>query len=46
MATRDTLERIVDFSTSEVFGQQAFNVAEGHVTSIGSVGEARWTYAV
>jgi len=46
LATRDTLERIVDFSTSEVFGQQAFNVGEGHVTAIGSVGEARWTYAV
>ena len=45
-AASDTLERIVDFSTSEVFGQQAFNVAEGHVTAIGSVGEARWTYAV
>jgi len=46
LACRDTLERIVDFSTSEVFGQQAFNVGEGQVTSIGSVGEARWTYAV
>jgi UDP-glucose 4-epimerase len=46
VATKDTLERIVDFSTSEVFGQRAFNVQEGHVTTIGSVGEARWTYAV
>ena len=46
VATKDTLERIVDFSTSEVFGQQAFNVHEAHVTTIGSVGEARWTYAV
>ena len=46
VATNDTLERIVDFSTSEVFGQHAFNVQEGHVTTIGSVGEARWTYAV
>jgi UDP-glucose 4-epimerase len=45
-ATADTIERIVDFSTSEVFGQHAFNVQEGHVTTIGSVGEARWTYAV
>ena len=45
-ATRDTLERIVDFSTSEVFGRQAFNVHETQVTTIGSVGEARWTYAV
>ncbi|MRF00599.1 NAD-dependent epimerase/dehydratase family protein, partial [Escherichia coli] len=34
------------FSTSEVFGQHAFNVQEAHVTTIGSVGEARWTYAV
>jgi UDP-glucose 4-epimerase len=45
-ATLDTLERLVEFSTSEVFGQHAFNVQEGHVTTIGSVGEARWTYAV
>jgi UDP-glucose 4-epimerase len=46
LATSDTLERVVDFSTSEVFGQHAFNVQEAHVTTIGSVGEARWTYAV
>jgi nucleoside-diphosphate-sugar epimerase len=44
--TQHTLERFVDFSTSEVFGQQAVNVEEGHVTTTGSVGEARWTYAV
>ena len=46
LATLDTLERFVDFSTSEVFGTQAINVQEGHVTTTGSVGEARWTYAV
>ena len=46
VATSDTLERLVEFSTSEVFGQHAFNVQEAHVTTIGSVGEARWTYAV
>jgi nucleoside-diphosphate-sugar epimerase len=46
LATRDTLERFVDFSTSEVFGRYAFRVREGEVTTIGSVGEARWTYAV
>jgi len=45
-ATLDTLERMVDFSTSEVFGTHAFNVSEGQVSTIGSVGEARWTYAV
>jgi UDP-glucose 4-epimerase len=46
IATLDTLERYVDFSTSEVFGTHAMNVAEGQVSTIGSVGEARWTYAV
>lgn len=45
-ATLDTLERFLGFSTSEVFGQRAVNVEEGHVTTTGSVGEARWTYAV
>jgi nucleoside-diphosphate-sugar epimerase len=44
--TLDTLERFVDFSTSEVFGTHAYNVNEGEVSTIGSVGEARWTYAV
>ena len=46
LATLDTLERYVDFSTSEVFGTHALNVEEGQVSTIGSVGEARWTYAV
>ena len=46
LATIDTLERFVDFSTSEVFGTHAYNVSEGQVSTIGSVGEARWTYAV
>src|SRR3954467_8411489 len=45
-ATRDSLERLIDFSTSEVFGRHAYKVEETHVTSQGSVGEARWTYAV
>jgi len=40
------LERLVEFSTSEVFGTYAFRVAETSVTTTGSVGEARWTYAV
>ena len=46
IATRDTLERLIDFSTSEVFGTHAYHVSEGQVSTIGSVGEARWTYAV
>jgi UDP-glucose 4-epimerase len=40
------LERFVDFSTSEVFGSNAFRVEEHGLASIGAVGEARWIYAV
>ena len=40
------IERLIDFSTSEVFGVYAYKVSEGNVTSLGAVGEARWTYAV
>ncbi len=39
-------ERVVCFSTSEVFGQYAFRSAETDNTVMGKVGEARWTYAV
>ncbi len=46
IGTLDSLERFIDFSTSEVFGTHAFRVEEGQVSTIGSVGEARWTYAV
>jgi nucleoside-diphosphate-sugar epimerase len=41
-----SVKRLVDFSTSEVFGSYAFRVREADVTSLGAVGEARWTYAV
>ena len=40
------IQRFIDFSTSEVFGSFAFKVREGDATSLGAVGEARWTYAV
>jgi UDP-glucose 4-epimerase len=39
-------ERVVCFSTSEVFGTNAFRSSEIDKSSIGKVGEARWTYAV
>jgi UDP-glucose 4-epimerase len=45
-ALKHGVERLVDFSTSEVFGSYAFRVQEADVTSLGAVGEARWTYAV
>jgi UDP-glucuronate decarboxylase len=41
-----SVRRFIDFSTSEVFGSYAFRVREADVTSLGAVGEARWTYAV
>lgn len=45
-ALKHRVERFVDFSTSEVFGSYAFRVQEADVTSLGAVGESRWTYAV
>jgi len=39
-------DRFIDFSTSEVFGSMAFKSTENDTTVAGSVGEARWTYAV
>lgn len=39
-------ERVVCFSTSEVFGQHAFHSTESDNAIMGKVGEARWTYAV
>lgn len=40
------IERVIDFSTSEVFGSMAFKSDEADPTVAGSAGEARWTYAV
>ena len=40
------IKRLIEFSTSEVFGSQAFKVDEASLTTTGAVGEARWTYAV
>jgi UDP-glucuronate decarboxylase len=45
-ALQHKVERLVDFSTSEVFGSYAFRVQEADVTSLGPLGEIRWTYAV
>ena len=39
-------DRVVDFSTSEVFGSMAYRVTEDMQTVTGSAGEARWVYAV
>lgn len=40
------IKRFIDFSTSEVFGRFAYHVTEFDSTTLGAVGEARWTYAV
>jgi UDP-glucose 4-epimerase len=39
-------DRLIDFSTSEVFGSFCFKPTEDADTVAGSAGEARWTYAV
>jgi UDP-glucose 4-epimerase len=45
-ASLSKIDRVVCFSTSEVFGQTAFRSSETDNTVMGGVGEARWTYAV
>jgi UDP-glucose 4-epimerase len=45
-STKDTLERFLEFSTSEIFGSQAYMADESTSAVTGAVGEARWTYAV
>jgi nucleoside-diphosphate-sugar epimerase len=40
------LKRFVDFSTSEVFGQHAYNVDEFSISPKVTIGEGRWTYAI
>jgi len=42
----DRCDRVVCFSTSEVFGQHTFCSNESDHAITGAVGEARWTYAV
>jgi UDP-glucose 4-epimerase len=42
----DSIERVVLFSSSEVFGPQAYQSSELTSSVIGAVGEARWSYAV
>jgi UDP-glucose 4-epimerase len=45
-ANLQQVDRVVCFSTSEVFGTHAFRSEETDKTVMGKVGEARWTYAV
>lgn len=46
VSNMDKLERVIDFSTSEVFGSYAYKVNEKDTTNLAPVGEARWTYSV
>ena len=39
-------DRVIEFSTSEVFGSKAYRVSEEDQAVAGSAGEARWVYAV
>lgn len=40
------VKRFIDFSTSEVFGSHVYMAEEHNATTLGVVGESRWTYAV
>lgn len=39
-------DRVIEFSTSEIFGSMAYRVSEESHATAGSAGEARWVYAV
>ena len=41
-----SIEKFIEFSTSEVFGSNALNSEESDSAEIGAVGAARWTYAI
>lgn len=45
-ADANVSQRVVEFSTSEVFGSMAYRVSEVTQAVAGSAGEARWVYAV
>lgn len=42
---KDKIERIIDISTSEIFGSYAYKLDEKSGSKIASVGDARWTYS-
>lgn len=41
-----SVERFIDFSTSEVYGPFIFRADENEMTTLGAIGEPRWTYAL
>lgn len=43
---KSSLQRVIDFSTSEVFGAYAYKVTEEKLKPALTVGEARWSYAI
>ncbi len=45
-AVEQKVERLLDFSTSEVYGSFVYNACEGDSTIHGRVGVLRWIYAV
>jgi UDP-glucose 4-epimerase len=44
--TNGVKNRVLEFSTSEIFGSMAYRVTEANNSIAGSVGESRWVYAV
>jgi len=45
-AVANGVKKIVDFSTSEVYGAFVYKANEKDNTTIGPIGEKRWTYAI
>lgn len=45
-AVKNKVKRVIDFSTSEVYGSFIYRGVETNNTTIGPIGEKRWVYAI
>lgn len=45
-SVQNNVKRFIDFSTSEVYGPIVYRGKESDKTTLGPVGEERWTYAI
>ncbi len=43
---KNNVPRYVSFSTSEVYGPQIYQAKESGMTTVGPIGESRWSYAI
>lgn len=45
-ALKNNINRVIDFSTSEIYGSFAYKATEDQLSTVGPVSESRWVYSV